>query len=164
MQLYLIRHAEAAPLAEASGLTTDADRPLTAQGQAQADALAKTIKCLGLPLTHIVTSPLLRAQQTAERLRDQLQTPRIEVQSSSILAPGGSTKRLAKFLRKLAATHVALVGHEPDLGRHTAWLIGSKRARIELAKGGMACLACDQPPAKGAASLVWLLTQACMAS
>jgi phosphohistidine phosphatase SixA len=103
---------------------------------------------------------LLRARQTAEELLRSLQEPGAELLTCDALEPGGSPKKLAKFLRQLDDEHVALVGHEPDLGRYTAWLIGSKRARIEFAKAGIACVACDEPPRRGRGVLLWLLTPA----
>jgi phosphohistidine phosphatase SixA len=50
------------------------------------------------------------------------------------------------------------VGHQPDLGEWTAWLIGSKKAHIDLAKAGVAFLACPDGTRKGGGSLVWLVT------
>src|SRR5262245_26888397 len=120
MQVYLIRHADALPLGE-PGIASDAERPLTAKGDVQVTALAKTLQRFGVPLACIVTSPLVRSQQTAERLREALGASRVGIETSDLLAPGGSSKRLAKLLCKLDVEHIALVGHEPDLGRHTAW-------------------------------------------
>jgi len=66
-------------------------------------------------------------------------------------------KKTAKFLRKLGGEKIAAEGHQPHLGTLLAWLIGSKRAQIDMAKAGMAHLVCEEPR-KGSATLIWLVT------
>jgi phosphohistidine phosphatase len=139
-------------------ITNDADRPLSEVGMRQSVGLATTFKRLDLHLDQVFTSPLKRASQTAGELCRSLGVPDLRPSECDALAPGGSSRKLAKFLRKQSGNHIVLVGHEPDLGIHTAYLIGSKRARIEFAKGGAACIVCDQPPRKGTGVLLWLLT------
>ena len=53
---------------------------------------------------------------------------------------------------------VAVVGHQPDLGQLAGWLIGARKAQIDLAKAGVAHIAFDPEPRKGAGTLVWLVT------
>src|SRR5205807_2522803 len=65
MRLYLIRHADAAPLGE-GGVADDRDRPLTELGHSQCQALAAALQKRDVKVDQIVTSPLLRARQTAE--------------------------------------------------------------------------------------------------
>jgi phosphohistidine phosphatase SixA len=113
---------------------------------------------MGLTFDEILTSPLRRAAQTAEELAQQMGTPRPDVTPCERLAPGSSSKKLAKYLLASDAKEVLLVGHEPELSEHTAWLIGSKEARIEFAKGALACVRCDGVPQKGAGTLAWLIT------
>jgi phosphohistidine phosphatase SixA len=61
-------------------------------------------------------------------------------------------------LRNLPAEAIAVVGHLPDLGFHTGWLIGSKKAQIDYAKGGVARVHFPSKPEKGSGVLVWLVT------
>lgn len=157
MNIYLIRHADALPV-DMNMVTSDAERPLSDEGRRQATGLAATFKRLDLQLDQVFTSPLKRATQTADELCRGLGVPDLKPTMCESLAPGGSSKKLTKFLRRLSGNHIVLVGHEPDLGIHTAHLIGGKRARIEFAKGGAACVVCDQPPRKGTGVLLWLLT------
>ncbi len=157
MDLYLIRHAEAAPLGE-GGVSDDADRPLTNVGESQARALAAGLRGRGVMLDKVVVSPLLRAHQTAEGMLGQWMPPVPELTTCNELAPGGGRRRLARFLRKLGGDRVAIVGHEPDLSTFAAWLIGSKKARLDLAKAGVACIACEDGPRKGGGSLRWLVS------
>lgn len=156
MNLYFVRHADALPV-NMTDITSDAERPLSEEGHRQVLRLASGFKRLDIHLDAVLTSPLVRARQAAEGLVKHLNL-NLEVQECKHLVPGGSPKKLGKFLRQAEVQHVVLVGHEPDLGEHTAYFIGSKRARIEFAKGGMACVVCDNPPRKGTGVLLWLLT------
>jgi phosphohistidine phosphatase len=157
MNLYLVRHADAVPVG-AEGIHQDEQRPLSATGKEQVELLAAAFRRLHFPPCQVLSSPLVRARQTAEQLLEHWAIPGLVLSECEALLPGGSSRRLAKFLRQLDTPNVVLVGHEPDLGRHTAWLIGSKRARIEFAKGGAAAVVCDHPPRKGEGTLLWLLT------
>jgi phosphohistidine phosphatase len=157
VDLYVIRHADAHALGE-RGVTDDAGRPLTEIGEVQAKAVGTALQARGVRLGMVVTSPLVRARQTAELILAQFRSERPVLQVAEELAPGGKPKQLARFLRKLGGEAVAVVGHQPDLGESTAWLIGSKKARIDLAKAGVALLACPDGPRKGGGSLVWLVT------
>jgi phosphohistidine phosphatase SixA len=49
------------------------------------------------------------------------------------------------------------VGHQPDLGEFAAWLIGSKKAQIDIAKAGVAFIHCEKEVTKGGGSLEWLV-------
>lgn len=157
MDLYLIRHADALPLG-VQGITEDGARPLSDEGRAQARALGEALSEKGVRLDKIVTSPLVRARQTTDALLAAWSgaTPQLVVGEE--LAPGGKRRKLARFLRQLGGDAVAVVGHQPDLGRLAGWLIGSKKAQVNFAKAGVAHIACDDAPGKGAGSLVWLVT------
>jgi phosphohistidine phosphatase len=157
MNVYLIRHAEAVPLEE-SGVNADEDRPLTQKGHQQCHGLADTLMHQGVKLDLVLTSPLLRARQTAQGLLDHWTEPRPRVEQCEDLAPNGKASKLARTLRKFKPASVALVGHMPDLAEHAAWLMGSKKARIDFDKAGVACLVFEDMPDKGAGCLVWLVT------
>jgi phosphohistidine phosphatase len=157
VELYLIRHAEAAPEGE-GGVTEDADRPLTAKGEEQARRMGKGIERKGLRPDVVVASPLLRARQTADLLVAGLAPPPPEVKMSEELAPDGRRKRLSRYLKELGAEKVALVGHQPDLAQFAAWLIGGKKAHIDIAKAGVAHIVCDGGPGKAKGRLVSLVT------
>lgn len=159
MNIYLIRHADALPI-DMNNITSDEERPLSEEGLAQVARLAGALKRLDVPIDAVLTSPLKRAVQAARGLAEHLNLSHVEVRECPELAPGGSSKRVAKLLRKTGAQHVLVVGHEPDLGRHAAHLIGGKRARIEFAKGGMALILSEDPPRRGTGTLLWMLTPA----
>jgi phosphohistidine phosphatase len=157
MDLYLIRHAEAAALGE-GGVENDEERPLTEAGEKQLGVIAKGLKRHGIQFDLVLTSPLVRARQTADGIVGALPASAPEVQVHDALSPGGRAKKLARFLRKLNSERIALVGHQPDLGELAGWLVGSKKAQIDLAKAGVACVQCPDGPRKGSGTLVWLVT------
>jgi phosphohistidine phosphatase len=157
MDLFLIRHAEATPLGE-EGVLDDAGRPLTPAGRERCKTLAKALQRIGVRLDCLASSPLLRAQQTAEELHAHWGEPRPVLDVCPALAPGAKPRKLARYLWKKSAGSIALVGHMPDLAEYAAWLIGSKKAQLELAKAGAARIECDKLPAKGSGTLTWLVT------
>jgi phosphohistidine phosphatase len=175
VELYLIRHAEAAALGEA-GITQDEDRPLTDSGKHQANQLADGLKRFGVALDLVLASPLVRARQTAEGMLHNWgsQGPAFHVLDE--LAPGTKRRKLAKRLRlhanavappsadgKTAGTpaaraRIALVGHDPDLARFAGWVIGSRKCRLDLAKAGVAYVHCEDGVEKASGVLKWLAT------
>jgi phosphohistidine phosphatase len=156
MNLYLIRHAEAAAL-EPGDTRDDSERPLTDAGKAQCAALAAALRAHGVELNQVVSSPLLRARQTVEALLEHWPAPIPEQLTCNGLAPGGKARKVARFLLGLSGEHVALVGHMPDIGEFAGWLIGAKRAQVHIAKAGVAFICFDGSPAKGEGTLEWLV-------
>jgi phosphohistidine phosphatase len=156
MNVYLLRHAHALDIGEA-GAQTDEERPLSDQGRQQMKLVSDAVKRLGLKFDQVLSSPLRRATETALALCSGGGIPQTALLTCDQLEPGVSSKKLMKRLRSLEAEDVVLVGHAPDLGEHAAWLIGSKRCQLELAKAGLAFIRCDAPPRKGVGTLVWLL-------
>lgn len=156
MDLYLIRHADAVSRSDPN--FTEEDRPLTDKGRDQARALAEALQAHNVQFSAVVSSPLVRARQTAEQMLQHMPGPLAELQFSDHLAPRGKFKKLRRYLLGLGADSVALIGHEPDLSALAARFMGSRKAQLELAKAGVAKLRCDGLPDKGCAALVWLLT------
>ncbi len=157
MNLYLVRHAHALPI-NGGSIRTDEERPLSAKGKRQVRGLADLFRRLEIVPSLMVTSPLIRARQTAEGVLEGLNLERERLRECRPLAPGGESKELAKFLRVLAVEEVVLVGHEPDLGLHAAWLLGCRGDGIHFAKAGAAHIRCDPVPGKGTGELLWLIT------
>jgi len=156
VDLYIIRHAEAVSRGTAD-VNADEDRPLTDHGHAQARALSVALQKRKVRLDVLLTSPLLRARQTAEDLLDAWPDPKPELHQLDELAPEVKPSKLARELRKLGKESIGLVGHMPDLAAHAAWLIGSRKAQLDLEKAGVARLVCAEPPDKGSGVLVWLV-------
>lgn len=114
MELYLVRHAEAA-----AG-TPDHARPLTSVGRDQARSLGARLRDSGVLPDAIVTSPLLRARETASLLGEALG---IEATDDERLAPGASASHVTDAVRGLGKTVIA-IGHQPDCSRIAAALTG----------------------------------------
>jgi phosphohistidine phosphatase len=157
MEFYLIRHADAASVGE-GGISEDAQRPLTPAGVEQCRVLARALRQQEVHLDQVLTSPLLRAHQTAEVLLQHWPAPAPLLHVCDYLAPGGKRKKLTRFVRDLGGECVGLVGHMPDLALYASWLIGGKKAQIDLAKAGVACIRFDGKAGKGQGLLESLLT------
>jgi phosphohistidine phosphatase len=111
MRLVVVRHAEAAPG------DPDELRPLTAEGREQARALAKELRNRGIEADAVLTSPLLRARETAVAL-DQGE-PAIDER----LSPGATPEDLREIAIGRGDT-VIVVGHQPDCGEAVLALAG----------------------------------------
>lgn len=157
MELYLIRHAEAVDLGE-RGITNDEERPLTEKGEGQAEAVARAFLKQGIVLDKLLSSPILRARQTAEILVRVWEKPEFTVESCDALRPSVKLRKLSKALMKLEGEKIGVVGHMPQLGEFAAWMLGFKKAQIDLAKAGVACITCGDAPCKGLGALQWLVT------
>ncbi len=122
MQVFLVRHAEAS--AETIAVR-DPHRPLTGPGRRQARALGDRLRWHDCVPTHVWSSPLVRAVQTAELVIAGIQHE-VTVDIAPLLAPDGSARDLAAALKALPATSVVLlVGHEPSLSAIGAVLLGA---------------------------------------
>ncbi|MFO0842047.1 MAG: phosphohistidine phosphatase SixA [Gemmataceae bacterium] len=157
MHLYAIRHADAVPLGE-RGIRRDEDRPLTEAGHAQSRTLAVALKKLGVKLDRLLTSPLVRARETAEGVRKHWGGAAPQIVACDLLAPGAKKRELLERLREQHVDSLAIVGHNPDLSELVGWFLGDKRAGISLEKAGLACVEFEAIPGKGSGHLAWLLT------
>src|SRR5262245_12791922 len=98
MHILLIRHADAVRLEEGSTLREE-DRPLTDRGLVQCQVLAQALLKRGVGLGKVITSPLVRAQQTADQLLLHWTEPKPELHVCQALAPEGKEKKLTRFIR-----------------------------------------------------------------
>lgn len=157
MNLYLMRHGIA--VAEPSGTESDSERRLTPKGIKRMRRAARGLRRLGISFDTIVTSPLVRARQTAEIVAEILG---LESQLEEIpeLAPERSVNHLISALARFHdREHLLLVGHNPLLIRAFSFFISGKDGlQIELKKGGFGCIEIDGLPPSGPGTLHWLLT------
>jgi phosphohistidine phosphatase len=131
---YFLRHGIAVEPDEWKG--RDFDRPLTREGIERMQREARAIADLTLELDAIVTSPLLRARQTAEIVASQLKL-RDEIVEDVRLAGGFDARRLSEILADHdKADAIMLVGHEPTMSAAIGRSIGD--ASIELKKAALA--------------------------
>ena len=150
MQIVFLRHGPAGSKAEWQG--PDAERPLTDDGRGVVVAVAGALARAGIAVDALLTSPLVRARQTAE----------IAAAALGCVDRLANDERLGRGLdRKLLAAIVAehpdartlmLVGHEPDFSATIAQLTG---ASVTIKKAGVAGVDLDEQTMRG--TLVWLL-------
>lgn len=123
MQVFLIRHADSVPETVA---VRDPHRNLTAHGRTQARALGERMRWHDCSPTHVWTSPLVRAVQTAELVCNGM-NPELTVDSTPGLAPDGPLREVVAALKALPPlSGVMLVGHEPSLSAIGALIVGDR--------------------------------------
>ncbi|WP_427160043.1 phosphohistidine phosphatase SixA [Aliinostoc sp. HNIBRCY26] len=137
MELYLIRHGIAE---EQQAGIKDEERQLTKEGRQKTEKVAQRLVKLGLQFDLIVTSPLVRARQTAEILVEVGLSSQME--ESNHLAPNGHISSwLDYWLRPknfAPNTQLAVVGHEPCLSNWAEILLwGEVKGGLVLKKAGM---------------------------
>lgn len=158
MELLIVRHAIAAEHADwARTGNDDSERPLTDRGRIRMRANAAGIAAIVPRLDVLATSPFARAGETALILgRFFRRTPVVEV---APLASGGSRGELMEWLATRGRDEVvAIVGHEPDLGRLAAALVaGEGSPPLVMRKGGACLLRFDGLPRIGHGELRWFL-------
>ncbi len=137
MELYLIRHGIAA---ERGTYANDAERPLTGKGRQKTQKVAQRLYDMGLRLDLILTSPFIRAFQTAEILKNVGLTQQVE--ESSHLAPEGNIQDwlswLSQWRNSSLEKYLALVGHQPNLGDWAELLVwGNITGQIRVKKAGV---------------------------
>ena len=157
MRLILIRHADAGD-PDPQRYPDDRVRPLTAEGRRAHEVIARGLARMGLAPTHLLTSPLARARETAAITAQALGwTGSIEPVECL-----GDRFTVADLLEHLARypddSTVVCVGHEPHLSRFAATLLHPEGAlKIGLAKSGVIALEFAGKPAPGAGRLLFLL-------
>lgn len=152
MILYFLRHGLAGSPIEWQG--DDRERPLTSKGKQHLEMTAETLSRLDLGLERIITSPLTRSRQTAVIIANQFKMKKY-LHEDERLAHGFDIQKLAEILELHSeASVLMLVGHEPEFSAVISDLTGG--SRIELEKGGLACVDIPDPSSlKG--YLTWLL-------
>jgi phosphohistidine phosphatase len=157
MQLYIVRHGIAIDR-EDPKCPAEAERYLTDEGVQKTTKAAKGVAALGPTPDLLISSPYLRAMQTAEIFAAALKYPKQKIQRSDLLLPGTDA---ALFYRELAknknAAAVFCFGHAPQLDDLIATGLGSKHHVTALKKAGIALLELNRvsPPS---GQLVWLAT------
>ena len=126
MEIFLMRHGMAA---DGSEWTRDALRPLTDAGRAEIEAAGRGLLQAGLRFDWILSSPLVRARQTAHAVAAS-QGGDAEVEEMSALAPGFVAETLLAALGRAHRTRVLLVGHEPDMSHLAARLLDTTVERV----------------------------------
>jgi phosphohistidine phosphatase len=151
-ELYLVRHGVAEQRGDA--WPDDSKRPLTAQGTMRFRKAARRLAGFGVSIDVVLTSPLVRARQTADILASAFDA---HVVTSEALAPGGSHQAiLAELEKQSKRSSLALVGHEPDIGQLAARLCGARHA-LEFKKGAICRIDVETLPPGNPGALRWFI-------
>ncbi|HEX9428603.1 MAG TPA: phosphohistidine phosphatase SixA [Candidatus Polarisedimenticolia bacterium] len=159
MRIYLSRHAIAAPR-DARRYPDDSVRPLTHEGRRRMTRAARGLRTAGQSVDLILSSPLLRARQTAEILARACR-PHPPIRIARTLSPGGRTAEILAGIGSVPRLGaVLLVGHEPDLSRLAGELLldGNDALAIEFRKGGICRIDFEGAPRPGEGRLIFHLT------
>lgn len=154
MKLYLLRHAAATDVAP-----SDERRELTREGREEARVAGEALAKLGVKPSYVLSSPLMRARQTAEIAAKVLSFSK-EIELIEELKNNASTTALLKALKSCASgSEILLVGHMPSLAEHLAAFIGAKTPQgLPVDKGAVASVELEALRA-GAGQLRWLMRQ-----
>ena len=155
MNLYLIRHAIAE---EESPSGEDSQRELTDKGAKKMRIIAKGLRTLGVEFDLILSSPYIRAVQTAEILSEVFKKKKF-VLSDHLMPAGDMDLLIAEINEKYTVDSLAIVGHEPYLSTLVSLLTaGGATVEMTFKKGGVCYLSTDDLHHTHKATLEWLLT------
>jgi phosphohistidine phosphatase len=156
MQLFLLRHAEAEPDA-----ANDHTRPLTDKGRKQAASIGRF--CAGHDVIPkiILSSPLLRAEQTARIVAREMKLPNV-VQTEEFLGVGMTAELAFSGLEKHSGkASVMLVGHEPDFSGFAGVLIGGHPTSVHFRKATLLGVSLHELKS-GAGTIEFLMPVKCL--
>jgi phosphohistidine phosphatase len=139
MILYIVRHGIAVDKTDPKA-PPDAERPLTAKGVQKTRAAALGLKELGVKPDVLITSPYVRAAQTAEIFAEALGFPTAKVRVTDTLKPPANPADFIKELSHLKTKEVMCFGHAPHLDQLIAQMVGARGVFTELKKAGVASL------------------------
>jgi len=149
MKLFIARHGHA--VAQASA---DSERPLSDRGRQEVQTNAERHVTELSSVEHIISSPYIRARQTADIFNSRLNT---RITESSLFTPDSDPRASVEFLYKMSEEYdsVLLTSHMPLVSRLTDLLIGEEVGTHLFNTAAIASLECD-PVAFSCCELLWL--------
>ena len=160
MDLYFLRHGLAGQHGDPQ-YKDDSLRPLTVQGQKKIRLACIGMQVMGLKFDAILSSPYLRARQTAEIVASRYTIKNKKIHFTTNLLPPATHQKLIHEILAVfpKSKNVLLVGHEPHLSAMISCFLGSEQPLpIDFKKGGLCCLSIIKPKDRSSAVLNWLLT------
>ena len=157
MNIHLLRHGIAAPLAEENDFR-DEKRRLTPEGEIKLRRAAQGLKVLQVSFDLIASSPLIRARETAEVVAEVLKhKPPIDIWDE--LEPEGTPESVCSRLHAhFEKASLLLVGHQPSMGVLASFLLtGSSSRSLPFKKGSIFSLEVTELPPIGVGNLNWML-------
>jgi phosphohistidine phosphatase len=157
MDLYIVRHGIAIDREDPKS-PPEPDRFLTEEGIEKTKQVAKAIAALGLHADLMVSSPYVRAMQTAVIFAKALDYPEQKIGQSESLLPGAEPNLILRELaREKNASSVFCFGHAPHVDRLLAAAVGAQRQIATMKKAGVAFMELKRiSPPNG--QLIWLVT------
>ncbi|MGI6454764.1 MAG: phosphohistidine phosphatase SixA [bacterium] len=158
MDLFIIRHGIAVDRKDPN-VKSDEERWLTEKGTERMQKIASGFARMTPALDEILTSPYVRAAQTAEILSNAYPT-KVPVKSIDGLKPGFRGNKMLSWLRDnySATARIALVGHEPDLSKFVILLTTrAGNLNLKFKKGGICRIDFSRKPRAAEGTLVYLL-------
>ena len=155
MILYLVRHGIAVDRTDPKS-PPEAERPLTAKGVQKTRSAALGLVALKIKPDLLVTSPYVRAAQTAEIFAEALGCAPEKIRVTEALKPAADPAEIVKELSQWKAKEVMCFGHAPHVDLLIAQLTAARTAFSEMKKSGVACL--EHASAHGRWHLLWLAT------
>ncbi len=157
MKLYLIRHSNAVDPGTPE-YEDDSQRPLSEKGREKMRKISSALEKLGVKPDLILSSPFVRAAQTAEILAKRLKFKREIVFSDALVPIGNADTLIGEINEKYSVGELVLVGHEPSLSTLVSTLTaGSADVAINFKNGSVCCLSADDLHVERKAVLDWLL-------
>lgn len=156
MRIILFRHGPAGER-DPGRWPDDRLRPLTGRGETRTRRAARGLLRLEGELTTVLTSPLIRCLRSAEILAEEAGIPH-PPEALDALAPRGSWRDVMLRLgEESPEATVALVGHEPELGKLAGVLLFGAPTALALKKAGGCSIGFDAPVSPGTGQLRWFL-------
>jgi phosphohistidine phosphatase len=155
MRIYLLRHG----IAEDAGpRTPDAKRELTDKGREKLGGVLRIARGAGVQPELVLSSPLVRAVQTAEMARKILEVES-PVHQTPVLSPEGTPQKVWEELRGFRHLEdMLLAGHEPLLGELTGFLLGAPSLQVHMTKSALVCIEMESFRGEARGVLNWMIT------
>lgn len=158
MELYIVRHGIAIDREDPKS-PSDPERFLTPEGLKKTREVARGFAALKISPDVFLSSPYVRALQTAEIFAEEVKFSKSKIKQTDLLLPGAEPAAFFRELQRTSRSEESAIcfGHAPHLDELIAFALGSKKDLTQLKKAGTACLELLRinPPA---ASLAWLST------
>lgn len=155
MRLYIFRHGIAE---DAAAGQDDSQRRLTAQGMEKLAKILATARQAGVRPDKILSSPYVRARQTAEAAKQALDFKSELIETEALVPHGNPVDLWREVLRHGDADELMIVGHNPLLSDFVCFLTGASGYGIALKKGAMAMVEVPASSPRPQGVLLWLLT------
>ncbi|MGH9683377.1 MAG: phosphohistidine phosphatase SixA [Candidatus Acidiferrales bacterium] len=154
MILYIVRHGIAVDRGDPKA-PAEAERPLTAEGVKKTRLAALGLLALKPRPDVLITSPYVRAAQTAEIFAEALKYSPSKIHVMEALKSGGNPGEVIKELAHLRAKEAMCFGHAPHMDHMISLLAGARGVFTQIKKAGVACF--EHTPSRGKWEMLWLL-------